>query len=110
AELREFRLPSQKQERLTAPMRIRIGPGSNWTANDGSRSVMKVDKTVPAPEKNDAAWTLFRSTTSSGHGILSSHSFVERVNADGGAPPATQPERRGENFRVKYQAEHRIYR
>jgi hypothetical protein len=92
------------------PARVRLGPGAVFTADDNSRIVGQLQKTVPAPSAANAPWTLFRTTASSGAGILSGVSYVQCVYTHAGQAPAAQPQRNGQISNVPYVAQYRFYR
>ncbi len=65
------------------------GAGPNWTSSDGSvANGMKVAQ-VDAPAAGAIPWLLLRVSSTSGAGVFSDVTFVQRLNTAGGAAPAT---------------------
>lgn len=110
AELTEFRATDKAGAQAKALLRIQIAPGMKWSASDGSSAIAQMEKSASAPEKKDAAWTLYRLMKGAGQGALSTHQFAQLVYTDGGAPPEAPPQRRGEAARVKFRAQAWLYR
>jgi hypothetical protein len=65
------------------------GAGPHWTSNDGS--VVNGTKVagVDAPAAGAIQWLLLGVTSTSGAGVFSDVTFVQRLNTVGGAAPAT---------------------
>ncbi len=107
-DLAEFRDPTSPQKR-EPPVKIHIGKGSKWVADDGSAATVRAEKSAPAPVSTNAPWVLFKIVTSAGRGILSTHSFIQCVYTDGGGPPARPPKTAGQVVRVPYRAQYWLY-
>ena len=90
--------------------RVRLGAGAVFTADDNSRIVGRLQKTVPAPSAANVPWTLFRTTASSVAGILNGVSYVQCVYTHAGQAPAARPQRSGQVSHVPYVAQYRFYR
>jgi Protein of unknown function (DUF3455) len=65
------------------------GAGPFWMANDGSKIVGAVKGRSPAANVQDIPWLLLTVQSSSGNGKMSSIKSVQRINTEGGQPPAT---------------------
>jgi hypothetical protein len=67
-----------------------FAPGPTWTAEDGS--VVKASKAAAAPAPADAgsaiAWVLLKATATSGTGMFSDVTYVQRVDTAGGVGPS----------------------
>lgn len=85
--------------------------GPNWESKSGSkvqgRRVLGRDCT---PDPNSIAWILLERVSSSGAGIFTAVTYIQRVNTVGGIPPATQGSTPGETKEVPYTAEYYFYR
>jgi hypothetical protein len=65
------------------------GAGPSWTSNDGSvANGMKLAQT-DAPAAGAIPWLLLRVSSTSGAGVFSDVSYVQRLNTAGGVAPAT---------------------
>lgn len=82
-----------------------------WEANDGSKVAGKLEKKVAAPKSEDIPWLLLRATAHEGEGTLSKVTFIQRVNTEGGVPPAEKPSKanEGKTVRVKYKSVYVFY-
>ena len=96
-----------KRER---PARVRLTAGAVFTAHDNSRIVGQLQKTVPSPSAADVPWTLFRTTASSGAGILNGVSYVQCVYTHAGQAPIARPQQNGQVSNVPYVAQYWFYR
>ena len=92
------------------PVRVRLGAGAVFTANDNSRIVGTLQKTVAAPSAANVPWALFRVTASSGAGVLSGVSYVQCVYTHAGQVPVAQPQQNGQVSTVPYVAQYWFYR
>jgi len=64
------------------------GAGPHWTASDGSTANgMKVAE-QPSPSSDAISWLLLRVASTSGTGVFSDVSYVQRVGTNGGKAPA----------------------
>lgn len=61
--------------------------GPTWQANDGSRTVGKIVKSVPSPDGNSIPWLLLASTSNDGKGIMARVQSIQRLNTRGGLAP-----------------------
>lgn len=85
--------------------------GPTWESKSGSKFVGKrVLGTGCTPDPSAIAWLLLDRVTSSGPGIFSSVTHVQRVNTAGGIAPATPGTTVGEVSEVPYTAEYYFYR
>ena len=81
--------------------------GPTWETNSGSKAVGEIlDRCTVDP--NAVQW-LSLSAKSSGAGVLSGVTFVQRVNTVGGKAPSTGGTVTGEETRVPYSAEYFFY-
>jgi hypothetical protein len=83
--------------------------GPAWEAADGSKVVRDrgVDvKSAPAPNaKNDIPWLLLKVKEEAGKGgALSKAVYIQRLQTEGGKPPAEAPKRPGTKLGVAYKA------
>src|SRR5262249_48101340 len=62
--------------------------GPTWEANDGSKVVAKPLERAPAPKDGNIPWLLLRATANKGGGVFSKVEYVQRVDTEGGMPPA----------------------
>jgi hypothetical protein len=86
--------------------------GPVWKHNDGSEITARAVARVNAPDATAAIpWLLLSVTGRSGHGVLSRVNAVQRVNTDGGQPPAgpCSPADRGSETRSEYTADYYFY-
>jgi uncharacterized protein DUF3455 len=82
--------------------------GPTWETNSGSKAVGTViDRCTADP--NAVQW-LSLSARSSGSGVLTGVTFVQRVNTVGGKAPSTGGTITGEETSVPYSAEYFFYR
>ena len=65
------------------------GAGPNWTASDGSVAIGMKVAGVDAPAAGSIQWLLLRITSTSGDGLFSDVTYVQRLNTAGGVAPAT---------------------
>jgi hypothetical protein len=84
------------------------GAGPTWTATDGSAVVGKKVAQADAPAPNAIPWLLVRATSSSGKGVFSAVTYVQRLETKGGKAPATGCDAKavGTETRVDYSAEY----
>jgi hypothetical protein len=108
ADLQEVFVPNPAKQ-PPPPVRVRISPGSVWSALDGSSVVGKVLTTAAAPEATDADWVLFKVIESRGQGILSNVSYIQCASTHAGHAPAIAPKRIGEVAQVPYFAQYWFY-
>jgi hypothetical protein len=86
--------------------------GPTWEAADGSKVVGEVVAKHDAPDASAIPWLLLRAKSTSGNGIFSVVTFVQRVQTIGGAPPANgcDSSQSGKESRVPYAAVYRFYK
>jgi hypothetical protein len=65
------------------------GAGPSWTWRDGSTAVGAKVVELTAPAAEAIPWLLLRVKSTSGAGLLSDATYVQRVNTAGGRAPAT---------------------
>jgi hypothetical protein len=65
------------------------GAGPSWTWRDGSVANGAKVAEVPAPTADAISWLLLRVTSTTGAGMLSDATYVQRLNTAGGRAPAT---------------------
>jgi hypothetical protein len=85
--------------------------GPTWESKSGSKVVgRRVTGTGCTPDTTAIPWLLLERVTSSGAGIFSKVTFIQRVNTTGGMAPTTQGSFVGEINEVAYTAEYYFYR
>ena len=87
------------------------GAGPSWTYSDGSTvNGMKVAE-LPAPLTDAISWLLLRASSTTGTGVFSDVSYVQRLSTSGGKAPATGCDATtiGTEVRVAYTAEYYFY-
>jgi Protein of unknown function (DUF3455) len=87
------------------------GAGPTWTSKDGSRVAGKKIAETPAPLAGAVPWLLLRATSASGAGQLGEVTFIQRVDTQGGAPPAggCDATHGGAEARAAYSADYYFY-
>jgi uncharacterized protein DUF3455 len=83
--------------------------GPTWESNSGSKVVAR-RKDGCTPDANAIPWLLLEQVSTSGPGIFSSVTYIQRVNTTGGLPPTTPGLSVGEISQVPYTAEYYFYR
>lgn len=83
------------------------GAGPFWQAADGSRVVAKVHTRADSPE-GAIPWLLLTATSNGPEGSFSRVTHIQRVNTAGGNAPA-KPCKAGEQARVHYTADYRLF-
>lgn len=83
--------------------------GPTWESNSGS-TVKAARKDGCTPDPTAIPWLLLQATSTSGPGIFSSVTFVQRVNTTGGLPPAAPGTMIDESVEVPYTAEYYFYK
>lgn len=91
-------LPSTYEWKLTGPEATladasgksigRHYAGPTWEASDGSAVVGEVKARDAGPNASAIPWLLLAARSTSGHGVLSATTSVQRVDTVGGLPPA----------------------
>jgi hypothetical protein len=85
--------------------------GPTWEANDGSKIVGKAAAKVPAPDGVSIPWLLLTATVVQKGETFGEVSYVQRLNTNGGAAPATGCSSATANteVRVPYTADYYFY-
>jgi len=80
--------------------------GPSWEGNDGSKVVGEARANAPSPDPNAIPWLLLQARSNEGAGLLSSITYVQRIDTAGGRTPATGCDRTnsGRDLRVPYTA------
>ena len=63
--------------------------GPSWQAVDGSLVTGVKLTAAPSPDATAVPWLLLKALTNAGAGIFSDVTFIQRLNTEGGAAPAT---------------------
>lgn len=86
------------------------GMGPHWTSKSGSRvEAARVPNTGCRPDPNAIEWLLLKMTKTSGSGIFSNITYIQRTNTTGGMAPA-EPGTLNELRQIPYTAEYYFYR
>jgi hypothetical protein len=87
------------------------GAGPSWTAKDGSSVVGEKIAQADAPAPTAVPWLLLRAKSTSGHGLLSQVTYVQRIDTQGGKPPATgcDAAKVGTESRASYSADYYFF-
>jgi hypothetical protein len=87
------------------------GAGPSWTWRDGSVANGAKVAELNAPTADAIAWLLLRVTSTSGAGVLSDATYVQRLNTAGGRAPATGCDATtvGTDTRADYAADYYFY-
>lgn len=87
------------------------GAGPSWTSKDGSSVSGRKVAQADAPDAGAIPWLLVRAEKTSGHGVLSDVTFVQRVRTtDGKAPPTgCSAAAAGVETRVGYSADYYFF-
>lgn len=85
--------------------------GPTWESKSGSKVVgRRVQGTGCTPDPSAIAWLRLEKVSTSGSGIFSSVTYIQRVNTTGGTPPTDSGLNFGEMREVPYTAEYYFYR
>src|SRR6266536_1806398 len=85
--------------------------GPTWESKSGSKVVARrVSGTGCTPDQSAVAWLLLEKVSTSGSGIFSSVTYIQRVNTTGGTTPSASGSAEGEVVEVPYTAEYYFYR
>ncbi len=90
-------------------LELQVTPELVWTASDGSAAETRLVKSFAAPESGDANWELYEVIRTTGKGVLSNVSYIQRLFTRGGQPPAGAPDRGLDTVRVPFQAQYVLY-
>jgi hypothetical protein len=87
------------------------GAGPSWTWRDGSVANGAKVAELSAPVADAISWLLLRVTSTSGAGVLSDATYVQRLNTAGGRAPATGCDATtvGTDTRSGYSADYYFY-
>ena len=87
------------------------GAGPTWTAKDGSAVVGEKVAQADAPAATAIPWLLLRAKSTSGKGQFSPVTYVQRIETQGGKPPATGCEaaKVGSESRASYSADYYFF-
>jgi hypothetical protein len=84
--------------------------GPTWECtNDGSKVVGKKIADHSSPATDAIPWLLLTASSHDGAGVLSTVTFIQRVNTAGGKAPAAVVGKEGDEVRVPYTAEYIFY-
>jgi hypothetical protein len=85
--------------------------GPHWESKSGSKvKAARVPGTGCTPDSSAIAWLLLKATETSGSGIFTNTTYVQRVNTTGGMVPTTPGSFQDEMKEVPYTAEYYFYR
>jgi hypothetical protein len=87
------------------------GAGPTWTSKDGSSVVGAKLEQAAAPVASAVPWLLLRATSTSGAGLFSGVTFVQRIDTKGGTPPGggCDAAHAGSENRATYSADYYFY-
>jgi peroxiredoxin Q/BCP len=90
----------------------RHGAGPTWTSVDGSAVVGKKLAQADAPASDAIPWLLVRATSTSGKGIFTGVTFIQRVATSKGKAPASGCDAKSvaAEVRVDYSADYAFYK
>jgi hypothetical protein len=83
--------------------------GPTWESNSGSK-VVGARLFGCQPDPTAIPWLLLEAVSTSGPGIFSSVTYIQRVNTKGGLAPAGPGSFIGETVQIPYSAEYYFYR
>lgn len=86
--------------------------GPTWKHSDGSEITARAVARVNAPDPTIAIpWLLLSATAHAGNGIFDRVTAIQRINTDGGHPPAgsSSSSERGTETRAEYTADYLFY-
>jgi hypothetical protein len=83
--------------------------GPTWESNSGSK-VVGARLYGCSPDPTAIAWVLLEAVSTSGPGIYSSVTYIQRLNTKGGLPPSGPGSFIGETVQIPYTAEYYFYR
>jgi hypothetical protein len=88
------------------------GAGPTWTSTDGSAVVGKKLAQADAPNATAVPWLLLGAVSTTGTGVFSNVTYVQRVATSGGKAPASGcgAENTGAETRSPYTADYYFYR
>jgi hypothetical protein len=83
--------------------------GPTWESNSGSKVVASRMEGC-SPDQTAIPWLLLKTVSTTGPGIFSSVTYIQRVNTTGGLAPTTPGSSINEVVEVSYTAEYYFYR
>ncbi len=85
--------------------------GPTWESDDGSKVVGQVVHAYDSPDVNAIAWLLLKAKSTSGSGMFSRVTSIQRLDTFGGKAPAEgcTEEQAGKEIRVPYKAIYYFY-
>jgi hypothetical protein len=85
--------------------------GPTWEANDGSKVTAEVSARANSPAPGAIPWLLLTAKTTSGTGMFSAVSSIQRLHTVGGVAPAGGCSRTsaGQELRIAYSADYLFY-
>jgi Protein of unknown function (DUF3455) len=85
--------------------------GPTWQATDGSKVVGEVVARDAGPDPTAVPWLLVHATATSGNGVFSRTSHIQRIFTSGGKPPAggCHVTEAGHRLQVPYRATYVFY-
>ncbi len=89
--------------------------GPSWRHRDGSAVTGKATAKVDSPDRDSIPWLRVAATSHTGTGVLSRVTSVQRINTQGGQPPAASScsssgtGRKVKEARVPYRADYYFY-
>ena len=85
--------------------------GPTWEATDGSKVVGQLMAQSPSPDEKAIPWLLLSAQSTSGKGVFSHVTSIQRVNTTGGKAPAEgcDSAHAGRSVRVPYTATYYFY-
>lgn len=105
-----FRLPEADLADASGKAVIRHGANFSFEHVDGSRLLGSVVDFDESPDPNSLRWLLF-STRSFNQGVLTGVTYVQRVNTNGGMPPARcEASQQNRLLRVDFSADFVFYK
>jgi hypothetical protein len=86
--------------------------GPTWEANDGSKVTGKQLAVHPSPTPASIPLQLVQASPTSGSGLMSGVTYIQRINTQGGVAPADAcgAANAGSKKMVKYQADYVFYK
>jgi hypothetical protein len=88
-------------------------PVPAWESKDGSKVVRDLKVAISPAKSPDGEsnipWLLIKVNADAKKGVLSSVTYIQRINTQGGVAPAARPTRAGTEIGVKYKATYNFY-
>jgi len=106
-----FRAPEAELRDPAGKLVGRHYAGPTWEARDGSKVVGEVSARYDGPDPNAIPWLLLKAASTTGRGVFSQTTSVQRLNTSGGKAPTSGCDRAqvGKEARVSYTAEYFFY-